>query len=85
MAVAPVSMSDASAVLAFLAELAAEVSRLQNPTGPTKVWACVEADLPTAAATYANAGAIVTDKACLAICTYNGSAWAWTRADGSAL
>lgn len=69
----------------FCQDTAEAIRQLETPQGPTQLWACLEADLPAAAITYANTAALVTDKKCAAVCTYNAGAWAWTRADGSAL
>lgn len=73
------------ALLSFLQDTVEALTQLMTPQGPTLVWATLEAALPLASIDYANTVALVTDKKCLVVCTLNSGAWAWTRADGSAL
>ena len=85
MLVAPIDIKDPKVVLRFFTALVDAVKGLLNPQGPVKLYACAQADLPAAADTYANRAVIVTDLQTIAICTLNGTAWEWTRADGGAL
>lgn len=68
----------------FFEDLVREIELLKTPMGPTKLYATTFARLPPAD-DWPEMALIVTDKASIAVSTFNGTSWAWTRADGSAL
>lgn len=82
MLVAPAAAPDV--LKPFFQDLVAEIEALKTPMGPSKLWAAPFADMPPADQAQEMA-MLVTDKHAIAVSTFNGTAWAWTRADGSAL
>jgi hypothetical protein len=56
----------------------------QEPTKPGKLFACANADLPPASdCQYCQV--LLTDLRYPVFSTYSGTAWEWTKPDGSAL
>ncbi len=70
----------------FMQDAAEAIRQLQTPQGPSKLYALSSTSLGgIPAASYPECAVIVTDIKSLAVSTLNAGAWAWTRADGSAL
>ena len=73
-------------LLSFMQDTVEAIRQLQTPQGPSKLYALSSIDLGgIAAASYPECAVIVSDLEAIAVSTLNAGAWAWTRADGSAL